>query len=283
MGSIETCSQSATSLFALFLLHISPQLQIMSDKTDDCLSRCIVPEVGSMGTVEEGKKKAAYLAVDNHVKKDQVIGVGSGSTIVYAVERLKQRNIDEGLNVRCVPTSFQARQLILDAGLNLTDLERETQIDVTIDGCDESDDNLTLIKGGGGCLTQEKIVAAFSKSFIVIADERKNSKQLGEQWKYVPIEVLPFAWTQVKRKIEEDLGGEAKLRMAKAKAGPVVTDNANFLLDWYWGDREMDWQTINTKIVLIPGVLETGLFVKMANKAYFGFADGVAEQFRVDG
>jgi len=225
-------------------------------------------------SVEEAKRKAAFAAVDNHVKKGQVVGVGSGSTIVHAVDRLKQRAQEEDLNIRCVPTSFQARQLILDAGLILTDLERESQVDITIDGCDEADDNLTLIKGGGGCLTQEKIVAAFSKEFVVIADYRKNSSQLGQQWKYVPIEVVPFAWKQVKQKIESDLGGEAKLRMAKAKAGPVVTDNSNFLLDWYWGEQAMDWSQVNTKIVLIPGVLDTGLFVNMAQKAYFGLENG---------
>jgi len=226
-------------------------------------------------SVEEAKRKAAFAAVDNHVKKGQIVGVGSGSTIVHAVDRLKQRNQEEDLNIRCVPTSFQARQLILDAGLVLSDLEREPQVDITIDGCDESDDMLTLIKGGGGCLTQEKVVAANSKEFVVIADYRKNSSKLGQQWKYVPIEVVPFAWKQVKQKIESDLGGEAKLRMAKAKAGPVVTDNSNFLLDWYWKDSEaMDWDKVNTKIVLIPGVLETGLFVNMAQKAYFGLENG---------
>jgi len=232
-------------------------------------------------SVEEAKKKAAIAAVNDYVQKDQVVGVGSGSTIVYAVERLAQRSKEENLNLRCVPTSFQAKQLILDAGLVLSDLERESQVDVTIDGCDEADDDLTLIKGGGGCLTQEKIVASFSKKFVVIADYRKNSKALGEQWKYVPIEVVPFAWKQVKRRLEEELGGEAELRMAKAKAGPVVTDNSMFLLDWYWGRQKeggRDWHSINNIIVNIPGVLETGLFVGMAEKAYFGQEDGAVRE-----
>jgi len=232
-------------------------------------------------SVEEAKKKAAIAAVNDYVQKDQVVGVGSGSTIVYAVERLAQRAREENLNLRCVPTSFQAKQLILDAGLVLSDLERESQVDVTIDGCDEADDDLTLIKGGGGCLTQEKIVASFSKKFVVIADYRKNSAALGEQWKYVPIEVVPFAWKQVKRRLEEELGGEAKLRMAKAKAGPVVTDNSMFLLDWYWGRQKeggRDWHSVNNIIINIPGVLETGLFVGMAEKAYFGQEDGAVRE-----
>jgi len=231
-------------------------------------------------SVEEAKKKAAYAAVDNYVKNNQVVGVGSGSTIVYAVDRLKQRTKEENLHLKCVPTSFQARQLILDAGLFLSDLEREPVVDVTIDGCDECDEQLTLIKGGGGCLTQEKIVAAYSSLFIVIADYRKDSACLGEQWAYVPIEVVPMAWKQVKSRIEQELGGEARLRMAKAKAGPVVTDNSNFLLDWHWNKAGglKDWAEINTKLVCMPGVLETGLFVKMAAKAYFGLEDGTVRE-----
>jgi len=227
-------------------------------------------------SVEEAKKKAAFAAVDNHVKHNQVVGVGSGSTIVHAVDRLKQRSESEKLNLRCIPTSFQARQLILQAGLCLSDLEQESQVDITIDGCDECDDDLTLIKGGGGCLTQEKIVAAFSKEFVVIADYRKNSSNLGEQWKYVPIEVVPFAFKQVQTKIQSDLGGEAKLRMAKAKAGPVVTDNGMFILDWFWNteNASKDWQKINTQLISIPGVLDTGLFVNMAQKVYFGLQNG---------
>ena len=147
-----------------------------------------------------------------------MVGVGSGSTIVYAVQRLAERVKEEGLDIRCVPTSFQARQLIVTHGLELTDLEREPRIDITIDGCDEADRDLTLIKGGGGCQTQEKIVAAYSDNFVVIADYRKRSGALGEAWDYVPVEVVPLAYRPVQAAIAR-LGGSAVLRMAKNKVG----------------------------------------------------------------
>ncbi|XP_029684409.1 ribose-5-phosphate isomerase [Takifugu rubripes] len=223
---------------------------------------------------EEAKKLAAYAAVDNHVQNNQAVGVGSGSTIVYAVDRLAERVRQEKLNIVCVPTSFQARQLILQHGLSLSDLDRHPELDVAIDGADEVDARLTLIKGGGGCLTQEKIVAGCAKHFVVIADYRKDSKALGQQWKKgVPIEVIPMAHVPVGRTIVRRFGGVANLRMAVSKAGPVVTDNCNFILDWKF-DGARDWTEVNTAIKMIPGVVETGLFVGMADRAYFGMEDG---------
>ena len=170
--------------------------------------------------LKAAKALAGAAAVDNHVGAEtKVVGVGSGSTIVFAVQRLAERVKEEGLDIRCVPTSFQARQLILEHGLVLSDLECEGRIDLTIDGCDEADTNLCLIKGGGGCQTQEKIVAEYSDNFVVIADYRKNSSELGEAWDYIPVEVVPLAYTPVSRTIETDLGGSVKLRMAKNKVG----------------------------------------------------------------
>ncbi|XP_072263001.1 ribose-5-phosphate isomerase [Pyxicephalus adspersus] len=208
---------------------------------------------------EEAKRLAGCAAVDNHVKNNQVLGIGSGSTIVHAVNRLG---------------TFYARQLILQNGLNLSDLERHPELDVAIDGADEVDSNLNLIKGGGGCLAQEKIVAGCAKSFIVIADYRKDSKNFGDQWKKgIPIEVLPMAYVPIIKSIQKQFGGVAELRMAVSKAGPVVTDNGNFLLDWKF-DRVHDWNTINTAIKMIPGVVDTGLFINMAERVYFGMEDG---------
>ncbi|CAB1325669.1 unnamed protein product [Coregonus sp. 'balchen'] len=204
----------------------------------------------------------------------QVVGVGSGSTIVYAVDRLAERVRQEKLNIVCVPTSFQARQLILQRGLTLSDLDRNPELDVAIDGADEVDAALTLIKGGGGCLTQEKIVAGCAKHFIVIADFKKDSLALGQQWKKgVPIEVIPMAYIPVSRAIAKRFGGEAVLRMAISKAGPVVTDNSNFLLDWKF-EHTHNWKEVNTAIKMIPGVVETGLFVGMTERVYFGMEDG---------
>ena len=241
--------------------------------------------------------------MDNHVGAEtRVVGVGSGSTIVYAVRRLAEKVREEGLEVRCVPTSFQARQLILEHGLVLSDLECEGRIDLTIDGCDEADTNLCLIKGGGGCQTQEKIVAEYSDNFVVIADYRKNSAELGQAWDYIPVEVVPTAYTPVSRTIERLQGGSVRLRMAKSKvglqlatwpgnlcfnfplqAGPVVTDNGGLILDWFW-DKSLphNWAEVNTRLACMAGVVETGLFVNMASKAYFGQEDGTVKEVTRD-
>ncbi|XP_067838020.1 ribose-5-phosphate isomerase [Heptranchias perlo] len=229
----------------------------------------------SAGMQEEAaKKKAGYMAVDNHVQNNQALGIGSGSTIVYAVDRIAKRVRDENLKVVCVPTSFQARQLILQHELPLSDLDRYPELDVAIDGADEVDCDLNLIKGGGGCLTQEKIVAGCAKKFIVVADYRKDSKSLGEKWKRgVPIEVIPMAYVPVTKAIVAKFGGAAQLRMAVSKAGPVVTDNGNFILDWKFGNIS-DWKNVNVGIKMIPGVVETGLFIGMAERVYFGLEDG---------
>ncbi|KAH1169661.1 ribose-5-phosphate isomerase [Mauremys mutica] len=223
---------------------------------------------------EEAKRAAAWAAVDNHAKNNQVLGIGSGSTIVPVVHRLAERVKQENLNVVCIPTSFQARQLILQNGLSLSDLDRHPELDVAIDGADEVDSDLSLIKGGGGCLTQEKIVAGYAKCFVVVADYRKNSKNLGEQWKKgIPIEVIPMAYVPVTRALTRKFGGVAELRMAVRKAGPVVTDNGNFILDWKF-DKVHKWNEVNTAIKMIPGVVETGLFINMADVVYFGMEDG---------
>lgn len=181
----------------------------------------------------------------------------------------------EKLNVICVPTSFQARQLILDHGLILSDLDRTPELDLVIDGADEVDKDMVLIKGGGACLLQEKIVASCAKRMVVIADYTKDSQLLGEQYKKgIPIEVVPMAWVPIANRIKRDFGGAVKLRDGISKAGPCVTDNGNFILDWTEFSMDSDWAAVNGKLLQWPGVVETGLFVKMAERAYFGGADG---------
>uniref|UniRef100_A0A8C5PB11 ribose-5-phosphate isomerase n=1 Tax=Leptobrachium leishanense TaxID=445787 RepID=A0A8C5PB11_9ANUR len=211
------------------------------------------------------------------IKDNQIVGIGSGSTIVHVIKRLAERVRKENLNVFCVPTSFQTRLLIQDIGLMVIDLNRHLEIDVAIDGADEVDSELNLIKGGCGCLTQEKIVASCAKSFIVIADYRKDSSALGEQWKKgIPVEVIPMAYVPVSRAIQSQFGGSADLRMAVSKAGPVVTDNGNFLLDWRF-DQEHNWSAVNTTIKMMPGVVDTGLFINLAERVYFGMEDGTVK------
>ena len=223
--------------------------------------------------IEIGKKKAAFKAVEENVKKGMILGIGSGSTVVYAVKKIAEINKIEDLNLKCIPTSFQSHQLIVENGLTLVTLDQYPEIDLDIDGADEIDKTLNLIKGGGGCLVQEKIVASSSKKLVIIADYRKNSKVLGENWKKgVPIEVIPFGYVPILKKLEK-LGGKPVLRMAKAKAGPLVSDNGNFIIDVDFGLIENP-SDINDKLLKIPGVVDTGLFVGMASKAYIGQKDG---------
>ncbi|WP_371802971.1 ribose 5-phosphate isomerase A [Candidatus Lokiarchaeum ossiferum] len=227
----------------------------------------------SLTPIELAKKKAGYAAVDEFVKDGMVLGIGSGSTVVYAVKRLIERVKNENLKIICIPTSFQSIQLIVDGGLTLGDLSRHPEIDVDIDGADEVDDKLHLIKGGGGCQVQEKIVASVSKQLVIIADYRKDSKSLGEKWKKgVPIEVVPMAYVPIINKIKK-MGGKPTLRMAKNKAGPIISDNGNFIIDADFGIIQ-DPITLNEKLTMMTGVVETGLFTNMAIKAFFGQADG---------
>jgi len=223
--------------------------------------------------IELGKKKAAVKAVEDNVKKNMIIGVGSGSTVVYAVEKIGELNKKDNLNLKCIPSSFQAYQLIIENGLNLVSLDQYPEIDLDIDGADEIDKNLNLIKGGGGCHVQEKIIASNSKNFIIIADFRKNSEKLGQNYKKgVPIEVIPMSYIPIMKKLEK-LGGKPVLRMAQSKMGPLVTDNGNFIIDTDFGIIENP-RDLNNKILTIPGVVDTGFFIEMASKAYIGLKDG---------
>ncbi|KAL6089536.1 hypothetical protein STEG23_000417 [Scotinomys teguina] len=183
-----------------------------------------------MSKAEEAKKLASHTAVENHVKNNQVLGIGSGSTIVHAVQRIgKAQALSAPMAAQQVllPCSLQsetkARQLILQYGLTLSDLDQHPEIDLAIDGADEVDADLNLIKGGGGCLTQEKIVAGYASRFIVIADFRKDSKNLGDRWhKGIPIEVIPMAYVPVSRAVTQKFGGQVELRMAVNKAAVCV-------------------------------------------------------------
>lgn len=274
--------------------------------TDDRMPRLTAASVAPSPTsaIEKAKREAARRAVDDYVKDGMAIGVGSGSTIVYGIQRLAERVQNEGLKVTCVPTSFQSRnvsddalqppaqkcatymrlrlypvclQLIIDTGMALSDLSQHPELDVAIDGADEVDSQLNCIKGGGACHTQEKLVAVAAKKFVVIADDRKQSKQLLTVWrKGIPVEVLPLAYVPVSRTLEA-MGGAPQLRMAVAKAGPVVTDNGCFVLDVDFGagsGLQGDPAALHAKIKLIPGVVETGIFAGMAVRAYFGTGAG---------
>ncbi|MCJ7762872.1 ribose-5-phosphate isomerase RpiA, partial [Candidatus Bathyarchaeota archaeon] len=183
--------------------------------------------------IEEAKRKAALEAV-KHVKDGFIVGLGSGSTAAYAIEALGERISRERLNVLGIPTSYQAFLLAVEQSIAVTTLEEHPTISLTIDGADQIDPQLNLIKGMGAALAREKIVASASKQNIIIADQTKKVQVLGEKDHPVPVEVLPFAISLVKRRIAE-LGGKAVVREGKGKVGPVITDNGNVVIDAVFG------------------------------------------------
>lgn len=220
-----------------------------------------------MLSTDEIKKLVAEKAVDL-VQEGMVLGIGSGSTVTYFITAIA-RKFREGLVFTAVPTSSQTKLLAAKEGIKLTELNDVSSIDLTIDGADETDHHLQLIKGGGGYLLQEKMVAASSQELVVIADYKKYRPILGEF--SLPIEVVPYGWKQVRAKIEKTFGIEIKLR--EKDGAPFVTDHGHYILDCCFQKIE-DPAGLNTKLHLIPGIVETGLFVDMCNKAIIGYPDG---------
>ena len=219
-----------------------------------------------MGWREEAKKKASAEAV-KHVKDGFTIGLGSGSTVAYAIQEIGKRIQQRKLRILGVPTSHQAMMLAVHCGIPITTLNEHPQLNLTIDGADQIDRHLDLIKGMGGALTREKIVASVAKQFVIVADETKLIEKLGANCA-VPVEVLPFALPTVMLKMQEK-GGKPVLREAKGKVGPVVTDNGNFIVDVDFGPINAP-KELDSQLKSIPGVIETGLFVEMADVVYVG-------------
>jgi len=215
--------------------------------------------------IQEAKKNAALEAI-KHVKNKSIIGLGSGTTVAFAIEALGERVKNEKLKIMGIPSSYQAFQLAVQHGIQITTLDEYPIIDVTIDGADQITPELYLIKGMGAALLREKIVATASKYNIIIADESKRVNRLGENNQFVPIEVLPFALTLVKNKIIK-IGGTATIREGKGKLGPIITDNGNIIIDANFGVIQNP-QELSMKVKMIPGVVETGLFTNLTNIAY---------------
>jgi len=220
----------------------------------------------------EGAKKRAALEAVKHVREGLVVGLGSGTTVAYAIQEMGERIKREDLRVLGVPTSHQALMLAVSYGIPMTTLDEQPKLDLAIDGADQVDGELNLIKGMGGALMREKIVASAAKRFVVVVDETKLVEKLGVNHP-VPVEVLPFALSTVVARLRE-LGGKAVLREGKGKVGPVVTDNGNFILDVEFGSVD-DLDELDVAVRLIPGVLETGLFLGMVDVVYLGKRDGV--------
>jgi ribose 5-phosphate isomerase A len=224
--------------------------------------------------VEKAKKNAAHEAL-KHVEDGLVVGLGSGSTAAYAIEEIGNRIKREGLRVLGVPTSYQAFMLAVKHRISITTLEEHPTLDLTIDGADQIDKELNLIKGMGGALAREKVVASASKKLVIVADESKKVKVLGEKSHPVPVEILPIAAPLVMRKIKE-IDGKPILREGTKKVGPVITDNGNVIIDAYFGLIQKPAE-LERELKGLVGVVETGLFVEMADVVYLGKRSGVEE------
>ncbi len=217
-------------------------------------------------------KRNAALSALNCVPEEGIIGLGSGSTVAIFAELLGERVSTAQSKIMVIPSSYQAYQLAIKHKLPLTTLDAFPEIDVTIDGADEVDKRLNLTKGGGGALFQEKIVASASKKLVIIVDESKLVERLATRF-LIPVEILPLSLAVVTRKIRS-LGITPLLREAKKKVGPVVTDNGNFILDLEFSQPIEDPEKTATELKMIPGVVETGLFVNMADEVHIGTEDG---------
>ncbi len=213
-------------------------------------------------------KQQVGKAAADRVQSGSIVGLGTGSTTAYAIQFLGDRLKSGELNdIKGVPTSFQASVLAKQYGIPLTTLDEITGIDIAIDGADEVDPQKNLIKGGGAAHTREKIVDSLAKEFIVVVDKSKMVQALGSTFP-LPVEVLPMAVTPVMAALEA-LGGKPELRMGIKKDGPVITDQGNMVLDVTFdaiaNPADME-KTINN----IPGVLENGLFVGVADVVLIG-------------
>jgi len=239
-----------------------------------------------ISSLEAAKRLAAYAAVDRHIlPQHKIIGIGSGSTVPYVVDRIVAQGQEVNASRVFLPTGFQSKELILKAGLVLGDVDQYPDIDVTIDGADEVDEALNCIKGGGACQLREKVLAEAAKTWIVVADYRKNSKLLGTTYtRGVPVEVAPFAYAKLLQNLRHLGSTSAELRMAVRKAGPVVTDNSNFVIDAPFPQGQMkEPYELLKRIKMLTGVVEVGLFCGMAKAAYFGNEDGSVSIRRADG
>lgn len=230
--------------------------------------------MGDMDPVKLMKQEVGRAAAAQ-VKSDSIVGLGTGSTTAFAIQFIGERlAAGEITDVIGIPTSFQASVLAKKHGIPLTTLDEAPRIDIAIDGADEVDPQQNLIKGGGAAHTREKVVDGLAERFVVVVDSSKLVDKLGSTFA-LPVEVLPMAVAPVTRALEA-LGGTPELRMGVNKDGPVITDQGNMVLDvkiaGIDNPAELE-KTINN----IPGVLENGLFVGLADEVLIGeVVDGKA-------
>jgi ribose 5-phosphate isomerase A len=219
----------------------------------------------------EAEKEIAGRAAAKLVNDGEIVGLGTGSTAYFTVLALGER-VKAGLKIIGIPTSVKTGDLARSVGIPLTTLDEHPEIDITIDGADEIDPKLRLIKGGGGALLREKVVASASRKMVVVADSAKVVPVLGKF--PLPVEVIAFARTVVEKKITA-LGGSPKLRV-KPDGSPYVTDNGNQILDCNFG-RIADPPALALALSNTPGIVEHGLFIGLASVALVGREDEVEE------
>jgi ribose 5-phosphate isomerase A len=217
------------------------------------------------------EKEVAARASLRFVQDGNIVGLGTGSTAAHAVRLLGQR-VRDGLKIRGIPTSTATKDLALAAGIPLTTLDQFQQLDVTIDGTDEFDPQLNLIKGGGGALLREKVIASASKQLVIIAD---SSKQVATLGKFpLPLEVISFAEALVAKKITA-LGAKVQLRQS-ADGKPFITDEGHHILDCHFG-QIADPPALARTLEAMPGIVEHGLFIGMASVVLIAKGDAIQE------
>ena len=225
-----------------------------------------------MGTIDRGKrlKERAALEAVKMIREDAIVGLGTGSTAALAIAELGRRVREEGLEIIGIPTSYRSAMIARENGIATRSLDDVSKIDIAIDGADEVDPKKSLIKGGGGAHTREKVVDGLADLFVVVVDDSKLVKHLGEKCP-VPVEVLPFAVNPVVKKLQV-MGGNPVLRMGVKKDGPVITDQGNMVIDVRFPEIK-DPKALEIKLNDIPGVVENGLFVGLAHLVLVGTVD----------
>jgi len=206
------------------------------------------------------------------VQSGMTIGIGTGTTMEWMIRALGKK-VNSGLEIRAVSTSQASNELAAQFNIPLIELNDAAKIQLAIDGADEIDPQLQLIKGGGGALFQEKMVAAAAEEFVEIADDTKLVEQLGAY--PLPVEVMIFNWKQVDKQLAKLIGKPQQLRLKK-DGSPFMTDHGNYIIDISFGVIENP-DALNQALHDIPGVIETGLFLGMAGKALIGYPDGQTE------
>ena len=225
---------------------------------------------GNPTMTRDTEKEAAARSSLRFVKDGDVVGLGSGSTATYAVQFLGEL-VQQGLRIRAIPTSAQTSSLAKTYGIPIITFDEVDAIDITIDGADEVDPYLRLIKGHGGALLHEKVVASASRRLVIIVDSSKRVSVLGKS--ALPIEVIAFAEPIIRRRVEA-LGASVKLR--QSDGAPFVTDEGHHILDCHFGQIDHPISLART-LSNMPGVVEHGLFIDLTDIVLVGTAEGVIE------